>query len=128
MRSKILMHFMKGKISFSPMEMIITLLEELEYLEVLVKLGRRKKDKTRQTKVQIVGKPSKLHKEVICLNHLGKNKSIHLCVEVGDHQVHGLVDVGASMSIISTSTIRELGLMYLVVGSKNYKIVLALIT
>jgi hypothetical protein len=49
MRSKILMHFMKGRISFSPMEMIITLPIELEYLEGLVKLGRRKKDETRQT-------------------------------------------------------------------------------
>jgi hypothetical protein len=48
MRSKILMHFMKGRISFSPMEMIITVLGELEYLEGLVKLGRRKNDETRQ--------------------------------------------------------------------------------
>lgn len=128
MRSKILMHFMKGRISFSPMEMIITMLGELEYLEGFVKLGRRKKDKTRQTEVQIVGKPNKLHKEVICLNHMGKKISIHLSVEIGDHQVHGLVDVGASMSVISTSTIKEIGLMHLVLGSKNYKIVLALIT
>jgi hypothetical protein len=48
MRSKILMHFMKGRISFSPMEMIIIMLGELEYLEGLVKLGRKKKDETRQ--------------------------------------------------------------------------------
>jgi hypothetical protein len=44
MRSKILMHFMKGSISFSLMEMIITMPIKLEYLEGLVKLGRRKKD------------------------------------------------------------------------------------
>jgi hypothetical protein len=49
MRSKILMHFMKGKISFSFMERIIIMPIELEYLEGLVKLGRRKKDETRQT-------------------------------------------------------------------------------
>jgi hypothetical protein len=49
MSSKTFMHFMKGKISFSPMEMIIIVLEELEYLEGLVKLGRRRKDETRQT-------------------------------------------------------------------------------
>jgi hypothetical protein len=47
MRSKILMHFMKGRISFSPMEMIIIVPRELEYLEGLVKLGRRIKDETR---------------------------------------------------------------------------------
>ncbi len=39
MKSKTFMHFMKGKISFSAMEMIIIMLEELEYLEGLVKLG-----------------------------------------------------------------------------------------
>ncbi len=66
-----------------------------------------------------MGKLTKLHKEVICLNHMGKGRSIHLFVEIGEHQVHGLVDVEASMSMISISTIRELGLMHLVVGSKN---------
>jgi hypothetical protein len=40
---------MKGKISFSLMEKIIIMPIELEYLEGLVKLGRRKKDETRQT-------------------------------------------------------------------------------
>jgi hypothetical protein len=50
---------------------------------------------------------------------MGKGRSIHLFVEIGEHQVHGLVDVEASMSMISISTIRELGLMHLVVGSKN---------
>jgi hypothetical protein len=33
MRSKFLMHLMKARISFSPMEMIIIVLVELEYLE-----------------------------------------------------------------------------------------------
>jgi hypothetical protein len=42
---------MKGRISFSPMEMIIIVPEELEYLGVLVKLRRRKNDETRQAKV-----------------------------------------------------------------------------
>jgi len=49
---------------------------------------------------------------------MGKRRSIHLSVEIDEHQVHGLVDAGAFMSVISTSTIRELGLMDLVVGSK----------
>jgi len=44
--------------------------------------------------MQIVGKPSKLHKEVICLNHMGKKISLHLFVEIDEHQVHGLVDAG----------------------------------
>jgi len=49
MKSKTFMHFMKGKISFSPVEMIIIMLKELEYLEGLVKLERRKKNETKQT-------------------------------------------------------------------------------
>ncbi len=43
-KSKILSHFIKGKISFSPMETILMILGELEHLESLVKLARRKKD------------------------------------------------------------------------------------
>ncbi len=58
--------------------------------------------------MQIVGKPSKLHKEVICLNHMGKGKSIHLSIEIDEHQVHGLVDARAFVFVISISTIREL--------------------
>jgi hypothetical protein len=35
-KSKILSHFIKGKISLTPMETIFTILGELEYLEGLV--------------------------------------------------------------------------------------------
>jgi hypothetical protein len=41
-KSKILSHFIKGKISLTPMETILIILGELEYLEGLVKLTRRK--------------------------------------------------------------------------------------
>jgi hypothetical protein len=47
---------------------------------------------------------------------MGKRRSIHLYVEIDEHQLHGLVDAWAFMFVISTSTIRELGLMNLVVG------------
>jgi hypothetical protein len=43
-RSKILSHFVKGKISLSPMETIIMIPDELEHLENMVKLARKKKD------------------------------------------------------------------------------------
>ncbi len=43
-RSKILSHFIKGKISLSPMETILMIPGELEHLESLVKLARRRKD------------------------------------------------------------------------------------
>ncbi len=43
-RSKILLHFMKGQIFLTLMETIMKILGELEYLEGLVKLARRRKD------------------------------------------------------------------------------------
>jgi hypothetical protein len=42
--SKILSHFIKGKISLTPMETVLMIPGELEHLESLVKLARRKKD------------------------------------------------------------------------------------
>jgi len=43
-RSKILSHFIKGKISLTPMETVMMIPGELEQLENLVKVARRKKD------------------------------------------------------------------------------------
>jgi hypothetical protein len=43
-KSKFLFHFIKGKISLTPMETILVILGELEYFEGLVKLARRIKD------------------------------------------------------------------------------------
>jgi hypothetical protein len=43
-RSKILAHFIKGKVSLSPMETILMIPRELEHLESLVKLARRRRD------------------------------------------------------------------------------------
>jgi hypothetical protein len=43
-KSKILSHFIKGKIALSPMEIVLMIPGELEHLESLVKLARRKKD------------------------------------------------------------------------------------
>ncbi len=43
-RSKILSHFIKGKISLTPMETVMMIPGELKQLENLVKVARRKKD------------------------------------------------------------------------------------
>jgi len=43
-RSKILSHFIKRKISLTPMETVMIILGELEHLESLVKVVRKKKD------------------------------------------------------------------------------------
>jgi hypothetical protein len=44
LRFKILTNFIKGKISLSPMETILKILGELESLESLVKLAKKKWD------------------------------------------------------------------------------------
>jgi len=43
-RSKKISHFIKGKISLSPMETILMILGELKHLESLVRLAKRKRD------------------------------------------------------------------------------------
>ncbi|CAK9236157.1 unnamed protein product [Sphagnum troendelagicum] len=43
-RSKDLSHFIKGKISLTPMETVMMILGELEHLESLLKVARKKKD------------------------------------------------------------------------------------
>jgi hypothetical protein len=40
------------------------------------------------------------------------SKTIHLLVEMNNHIIEGLVDSGASMSIIIVSMLRELGIMH----------------
>ncbi len=43
-RSKILSHFIKGKVSLTPMETVMMIPGELEHLENLMKVARKKKD------------------------------------------------------------------------------------
>ncbi len=53
-KSKILTHFLKGKISFSILETVLTVPGELDYLEGLVKLARRCKDEKKKQVIHIV--------------------------------------------------------------------------
>jgi hypothetical protein len=43
-RLKIFTHFIRGRISLSPMVTIISILNELKHFESMVKLARRKQD------------------------------------------------------------------------------------
>jgi len=49
-------------------------------------------------------------------------------VEINNYVVKGLVDTGASMSVMATVIVRELGIMHQVIRSKTYKIVSGLVT
>jgi hypothetical protein len=44
-RSKILTHFIKGKMTLTPMETILTILGELEYLEGSINIARKQRMK-----------------------------------------------------------------------------------
>jgi predicted aspartyl protease len=118
-RSKILSHFIKGKISLSPMETVMMIPGELEHLENLVKVARKKKDaEAGSTQVSMVSAAPTLRR--LYINKTHRSKTLHLSVEVNQCIIEGLVDTGASMSVMAAAVVRELGLMYLVSGSETY--------
>jgi predicted aspartyl protease len=47
---------------------------------------------------------------------------------VNNYLVEGLVDTGASMSVMAAVVVRELGLMHLVSGSETYKTASGVVT
>jgi predicted aspartyl protease len=67
--------------------------------------------------VSIVPTLMKIH-----INKMHWNKTLHLLVEINNHVIEGLVDTGASMSIMAVARVRELGIMHLVIESETYKI------
>jgi predicted aspartyl protease len=126
-RSKILSHFIKGKVALSPMETILLIPGELEHLESLVKLARRRRDsEMNENQVAMVSTEPTLRR--ICINKSHRSKTLHLLVEVNNYIVEGLVDTGASMTVMAVAVVRELGMMHLVTGSETYKTASGVIT
>ncbi len=126
-RSKILSHFVKGKISLSPMETILMIPGELEHLENLVKLARKKRDsEATENQVSVVFAVPSLRRIYVSKTH--RNKTLHLPVEISKCIVEGLVDTGASMSILAAAVVRELGMMHLVTGNESYKTASGVVT
>jgi len=126
-RSKILSHFIKGKVSMTPMETVLMIPGELERLENLVKVARKKKDaEATNNQVSMVSAAPTLRR--ICINKTRRSKTLHLSVEVNNYLVEGLVNTRASMSVMAAAVVRELGLMHLVSGSETYKTALGVVT
>jgi len=126
-KSKILSHFIKGKVSLSPMETVLMIPGELEHLENLVKLARRKRDsETTEIQASVVSASPSIRK--ICVSKMHRSKTLHLPVEINDCIIEGLVDTGASMSILAAAVVRELGMMHLVTGNESYKTASGVIT
>ncbi len=126
-RSKILSHFIKGKISLTPMETVMIIPGELEQLENLVKVARRKKDsEIESTQVSMVSAAPTLRR--ICVNKTHRSKTMHLTVEMNGYLIEGLVDTGASMSVMAAAVVREMGMMHLVSGSETYRTASGIVT
>ncbi len=107
-RSKILSHFVKGKISLTPMETVLMIPGELEHLESLVKLARRMKDaEAVNDQVFMVSAAPAIRR--ICSNKTHRSKTLHLPVEINSYVVEGLVDTRASMSVMVAAVVRKLG-------------------
>jgi predicted aspartyl protease len=49
-------------------------------------------------------------------------------VEINRYVIEGLVDTGASMSVMAVVVVREMGMMHLVAGSETYKIASGVVT
>ncbi len=126
-KSKILSHFIKGKISLSPMETVLMIPGKLEHLESLVKLAHRKNDaETVNDQVSVISPFPTIRR--ICVNKTNRSKTLHLPVEINRYVVEGLVDTGASMFVMAATVVRELGMMHLIVGSETYKTASGIVT
>jgi predicted aspartyl protease len=109
------------------MEAILVIPGELEYLEGLVKLTRKRKDAEGQ-KNQITAVHSTPTIRRVSVNKIHHNKTLHLAIEINQVMIEGLVDTGASMSVMAASVVREFGIMHLVVGHETYKTAFGIVT
>jgi hypothetical protein len=119
-RFKILTHFIKGKISLSPMETILAILRKLESVESLFKLAKKKRDEgLKSINLTKVERPPIVRRINIQKN--SRNKTLHLLIELNDNLLEGLVDNDASMLIMFIVVVHELGIMHLVSRFEAYK-------
>jgi hypothetical protein len=123
---KILLNFITRKISLIPMETILIILIELEYLKGLVKLVRRKDVDAHRNQIVIVHPIHAIRR--INVNKTHYNKTLHLAVEINQTLIEGLGDTRASMLIMVASVLRELGIMHLMGWTETYKITSGIVT
>ncbi len=92
-----------------------------------MKLTRRKRDlEVTENQVSMVSTIPSLRK--ICINKTHRSKTLHLLVEISNYVVEGLVDIGASMSVMAVAVVRELGMMHLMIGPETYKTASGVVT
>jgi predicted aspartyl protease len=109
------------------METVLMIPGELEHLESLVKLARRRKDAETVTDQMSVVSPVPAIRR-ICVNKTNRSKTLHLPVEINRYVIEGLVDTGTSMFVMAAVVVREMGMMHLVAGFKTYKTASGVVT
>ncbi len=57
----------------------------------------------------------------VSVNKTHCNKTLHLAMEINRALIEGLVDIGASMSVMAANVVRELGIMHLMASHEIYK-------
>jgi predicted aspartyl protease len=126
-KSKILLHFMKGQISLTPMVTIMMIHGELECIEGLVKLMRKKKDEEiGRNYVATVNNTPDVRR--ISINITYRSKTMHFLMEINNGVIKGLVDTGTSMSVMAANIIQELWIMHLVSKHETYKTTSKIVT
>ncbi len=86
---------------------------QLEYLEGLVKLARRRKDEE-VGKNQVVTITNTPVVKRISANTNYKSKTMRLLTEINNGMIERLVDTGAFMLVMAASIIQKLGIMQMV--------------
>ncbi|CAM6029382.1 unnamed protein product [Sphagnum balticum] len=82
------------------METVMMIQGELEHLESLVKVARKKKDaEAASNQVSMVATAPTIKR--LSINKMHRSKTLHLLVEVNSYLVEGLVDIGTSMSVMA---------------------------
>jgi predicted aspartyl protease len=92
-----------------------------------VKLERKKRDsEATENQVSVVSAIPSLRRIYVSKTH--RSKTLHLPVVINKCIVEGLVDTGASMSVLAAAVVRELGMMHLVTRNESYKIASGVVT
>ncbi len=103
------------------------ILRELEYLEGLFRLARRRKDEeASKNQVVIMNNIATVRRIFVNKNYRGK--TMHLPMEINNGMIEGLVDISGSMSVMTTSIIQELGIMHLLSTHETYKTRFGIVT
>jgi hypothetical protein len=96
-------HFIIVKFSWTPIETIWTIIpKELEYMEGLFKLARRKKD-VEANKVQVLTILPTFSIKRVNVNKMHYNKTFHFVLEINK-------TLSECLSIMATSVVHELGI------------------